>query len=115
VQDIPPDIAVALAVVEALTATGRCREDAALYEPAKSVLRLYLEAAGFAPAPPSAPLTPALVSAPFPAPTPAPAMAFVPSAVAHPADLPPGPPPRADAIWHAAARVWIVPSAPRPA
>lgn len=44
-QDIPPEIAVATEVVKSLTASGRCREDARLYEAAATVLREYLESA----------------------------------------------------------------------
>lgn len=41
-QDIPPEITVALEVVKSLTASGRCREDAALYASATQLLTTYL-------------------------------------------------------------------------
>lgn len=44
-QDIPPEVSVALAVVQTLTAAGRCREDAELYQAAARLVRAYLLAA----------------------------------------------------------------------
>lgn len=77
--DVPPEIAVALDVVKALNASGRCREDAPLYTAAAELVRSYLDSA----APQGA--TPPPVS------------------------VPPGAPPRADAVWDARGGFWTVP------
>jgi hypothetical protein len=45
-QDIPPEISVALDVVKALNASGRCREDSALYASAATLVKAYLDSAG---------------------------------------------------------------------
>lgn len=52
--DIPPEVTVALETLKALTAAGRCREDAELYQRAARGVSAYLDAA-FPDAEPAAP------------------------------------------------------------
>ena len=47
--DIPPEVSVALDVVKALNASGRCREDAALYGSASGLVKEYLDSAARSP------------------------------------------------------------------
>lgn len=78
--DVPPEIAVALDVVKALNASGRCREDAPLYTAAVELVRSYLDSA--------LPKSPVQAQAPI---------------------APTSPPPRADAVWDARGGFWTVP------
>lgn len=115
-QDVPPEISVALAVVQSLTASGRCREDHALYASATALVKQYLDSS----------LRPAVASATSPFAPPQPVWVSPPAAVVVPLAAQPAPPatpaqpipiptpttitpPRPDAVWNERVGVFVIP------